>query len=163
MGGSVMELVNKEQAEQVQHNFAHNCNMKQALERYEQDKFKLENIKYTDENGNQVVVLSQPITAADKCVIAFKNYGRWFCGSSRIADLTPISKCDHIKIDDPVIVWDNDIKEEKEKRHFAGVKDGKPAAFVEGKTSFTAEDSDDWVTWDNCELYRSKTEREEKC
>ena len=150
-----MKLVTREQAEKVRNELKSGYGIEEALERYEQDKFKLENIKYTDENGNQVVVLSQPITAADKCVIAFKNYGRWFCGSSHIDSLTQITKWDNIEIDDPVIVWDNDIPEEKEKRHFAGVKNGKPAAFVKGKTSFTAKNSNDWVNWSNCELYSS--------
>ena len=158
-----MKLVTREQADKVRSELKSGYGMQEALERYEQDKFKLENIKYTDENGNQVVVLSQPITAGKRCIIAFKNYGRWFCGSSHMAGLTPISKWDHIKIDDPVIVWDNVNPQVKEKRHFAGVKGGNPSAFIDGKTSFTAEDSGDWMVWSNCELYRSKTEREEKC
>ena len=148
-----MELVTKAQAEHVQFKFTRNYSIKQALEFYEQDKFKPENIRYKDKFGNLVVVLSPPITEDDRCIIALEIDGCWFNSTSRVVDLTPISKWDHIKIDDPVIVWNNINSQVKEKRHFAGVKDGKPAAFIEGKTSFTAEDSDDWMVWSNCELY----------
>lgn len=63
-------------------------------------------------------------------------------------DLIKVRRYDHIKLDDPVIVWDHGGQ--KFNRHFAGIKYGKHAAWDDGKTSWTAEG--EYTTWDECEL-----------
>ena len=61
-------------------------------------------------------------------------------------NLIPIKDYRSFKIDDAVIVWNNDF--DKLKRHFAGVSTcGKPMAFYNGKTSWTTNDA---MEWDNC-------------
>ena len=63
---------------------------------------------------------------------------------------------DDFTIDEPVMVR-NDRTERWVKRHFAGVKEGQPMAFKNGRTSFTAEDTPAW--WNQC---RRPTEEELK-
>lgn len=77
-------------------------------------------------------------------------------------DLIEVSKYDHIKIDDKVLVWMDFI--EQIKRYFAGIgKDGKPRTWDEGKTAFTISENytNEWLStaWDNCELFKESTRR----
>lgn len=66
-------------------------------------------------------------------------------------DLVEVSKYEDFKIDDKVIVWDNDYPDEKERGYFAGVnEDGYPMVFMNGRTSFIEVDT---CWWDNCEKY----------
>ena len=63
-------------------------------------------------------------------------------------DLIEVTPYDHIKIDDPVLVYDS-LKGEKHKRHFAGVNEkGQPLTWCEGRTSFTTNDN---IEWNYCE------------
>lgn len=56
----------------------------------------------------------------------------------------------HIKIDDPVYVWDDDGTE-KIKAHFAGISEqGAPLVYVGGQTSWTSQGP--LPEWRNCEL-----------
>lgn len=63
-------------------------------------------------------------------------------------DLIEVSPYDHIKIDDPVLVYDNP-DDKKCKRHFAGVNaEGQPLTWIGGSTSFT---TDKTIEWNYCE------------
>jgi len=65
-------------------------------------------------------------------------------------DLVCVRNYDHIKIDDKVIVWDDDV-EENARGHFAGIDSmGNPQIWNHGKTSFTIEDKNDSVGYDYC-------------
>lgn len=66
-------------------------------------------------------------------------------------DLVEVSKYEDFKIDDKVIVWENDYPDRKERGYFAGVnEDGYPMVFMNGRTSFIEVDT---CWWDNCEKY----------
>jgi hypothetical protein len=68
---------------------------------------------------------------------------------------TKATPWDDFEIDEPVLVQD-DVMTGWEKRHFAGVsKDGRPMAWLDGKTSFTSEQES--CRWWNC---RRPTEEE---
>ena len=64
-----------------------------------------------------------------------------------------MGKYDDFKIDDEVLVWDNDAKEHIKKRHFAGLDvDGMPIAWTNGGTSWSIDARYCLVSrWDNCE------------
>lgn len=63
-------------------------------------------------------------------------------------DLVEVSPYEDFKIDDPVMV--TDYKDLWYPRYFAGVsKDGKPMAFIDGATSWSAGD-DNTVFWNYC-------------
>lgn len=60
-------------------------------------------------------------------------------------DLVEVSKYEDFKIDDKVIVWDNDYPDWKNEAHFAGINDnGRPMTFIDGGTSFTKGNSVCW-------------------
>lgn len=75
----------------------------------------------------------------------YKNAGAESC-----LDLIEISPYEDFKIDDKVLVWDNETNE-KHKGHFAGISDtGKPKIWSEGGTSFTKQFKQ---TWNHCEKH----------
>ncbi len=72
-------------------------------------------------------------------------------------DLIEVTPWDDFKIDDPVMVRDCDYKQWS-KRCFAGVYNGYPQAFCDGKTSWTSNGSK--TSWEQC---RKPTPEELKC
>lgn len=62
-----------------------------------------------------------------------------------------------LKIDDKVVVWNNNSASEKCSRHFAGLENGRITTFNNGKTSFTVENLNQVSDWDNCELYTEES------
>ena len=64
-----------------------------------------------------------------------------------------VTTYEHLKIDDPIIV--TGVDGETHRRHFAGVdSDGKPQAYSNGNTSFTATSKH---SWDKCEKAHIET------
>lgn len=67
------------------------------------------------------------------------------------ADLVEVTPYDDLKVDDKVIVWDNDDPINRVgQRHFSHIEGSKIYCFAEGRTSWTANGPDDIIPWDNC-------------
>ncbi len=98
-------------------------------------------IKCTDKSGHQTIK-------------QYKENGQYYFNMPSDYDLIEVSTYADFKIDDKVVVWDS-ASSIKLNRHFAGISDsGKPMAFAEGMTSFTADCRK--TDWDNCELYKEE-------
>lgn len=71
-----------------------------------------------------------------------------------IKDLIPVNPYKDFKIDEPVLVSNYLDVNDWQKRHFAGIsEDGKPLAFTNGKTSWTAKSINEVNTvteWNFC-------------
>lgn len=66
-----------------------------------------------------------------------------------VAEWVEPAPWENCKVDDLVVVCDNGIGE-NHLRYFAGIKDGKPATWDDGRTSLTAYADEHATTWDNC-------------
>lgn len=100
--------------------------------------------KYTLEDGSEFKIYE---IYDDRIHGAYKSGNNWIMLSVPISDngLIEISPYADLKIDDKVLVWDTNPND-KLKRHFSGLdEDGKPTAWYDGKTSFSAECKSIWL------------------
>lgn len=131
--------------------------------------------KYKDKSGREVVIYEvypENDNTLEKVHGAIKVYeGRWGSRSWTLEgqfsidpsdnDLIEVSPYDHIKIDDKVLVWNEDENDyytvnNKTNRYFAGInEEGRPLTWDNGRTSFTSHYKEGW---DNCELYEEGKE-----
>ena len=86
----------------------------------------------TDLRGIFPVLVVVHDTVEDK-VYRYTSDGRHFDYNYKSFDLIKVLPYEHIKIDDKVLVWDNDYKDNQARAYFAGVNhDGKPLSFAAG-------------------------------
>ena len=133
----------------------------------EEMKIKIDiNKKYKTHNGDEVIIhktdcgREYPVHAS----VRFRNNDYWnvmiytvdgiSSGGNVKYNLVEIKPYDHIKVDDKVLVWDDDNPIQKFKRYFAGVSDSnKPMTWKHGSTSWSIDkDLDTTNSWDECEL-----------
>lgn len=108
-------------------------------------------------NGKHVKILcvdrpgqieGQPVVAVDEKGSVFFFTADGIYNVSRLAstyDLVEVKPYADFKVDDPVLVR-YESKEDELRRYFAGVdKDGRPTVFVDGRTSWSGEQSPIWV------------------
>jgi len=92
------------------------------------------------------------------CTLEWDLNGETYCsGGLGGNDLIEVSPYADFKIDDKVLVWDEEYKKEyKHKRYFAGIsKDGKPTTWLDGRTSFNEEFKN---SWEYCEKYEENND-----
>ena len=115
------------------------------------------NKKYRTKSGSDVTLLSinAPLNGAYK-IVGVVNNGlfRWShtgsCSSGAMFDLVEVSEYEDFKIDDPVMVRDDDT-EEWVRRHFAGVtNEGVALCWYGASTSWTVDADEEKITWWQC-------------
>ena len=89
--------------------------------------------------GDRPIVALITEDDSSETIVTFKENGKFSTYDSP-ADLIVIGPYDGFKIDDPVMVRDEEGKE-WQRRHFAGVSEasGNPMTFTNGNTSWTQE------------------------
>lgn len=88
----------------------------------------------------------------------YTKYGYAFADQRTSSDLIEVSPWEDFKIDEKVIVWNNDNPGRMRNRYFAGVAlDGRPQTWVNGGTSWSNYTRSKKV-WDNCIRAEDATE-----
>jgi len=86
----------------------------------------------------------------------WESNGNYQLDKESCLDLIEVSPYADFKIDDKVLVWNNEEPNKKFKRYFAGFSgNGYPKVWVNGCTSFS---SDDKYVWDNCIKYEENND-----
>lgn len=107
--------------------------------------------QYRTRGGENVKVLTIDAPNRDYPVVALigpdgdmvpNSYtadGRLYAeNGASVTDLIEYSPYSHIKIDDPVIFWESDMR--LQRGHFAGIDDaGRPMTFIDGKTDWSSQ------------------------
>jgi hypothetical protein len=119
--------------------------------------------KYKTRNGFDVKIYE---VYEDKVHAAYLLGETWICSSwdtegfykndkeEHVSDIIEISPYEDFKIDDKVLVWDDE--DDKVKAYFAGVnKNGFPTAWCDGRTSFTETES---LSWYHCIKYEENND-----
>jgi len=90
------------------------------------------------------------------CTLEWNLEGKVWKTEENGNDLIEVSPYADFKIDDKVLVWNNEEPNKKFKRYFAGFSgNGYPKVWVNGCTSFS---SDDKYVWDNCIKYEENND-----
>jgi hypothetical protein len=105
--------------------------------------------------GEAIEVMYVDRIDGDSLMIKLSNNKSIFIvGMFESVEISMVSPYEDFEIDDKVFVWNYSNVYARKKRHFAGIsKDGKPLAYVAGKTSWGSSDVDykDAVAeWDYC-------------
>jgi len=131
--------------------------------------------KYRTKYGKEVVLTS--IKNNKPCRSWVRGYikcddkiehNRWYTDGRSIFDgqydlVEVSSKSNNIRIDDRVIVWNNDNPTNIFIRHFVRYMDNYVITFPGGRCGFLVNLDEDHEMWDNCELYMENGKMNDKC
>lgn len=126
------------------------------------------NKKYKTRSGKEIKIYE---IYEDEIHGAYLDNGKWdhqsweldgsyfYCDKESCLDLIEVKPYEDFKIDDKVLVWDDEQDDEPYQQHFAGINNnGFPQTWEAGRTSFSTKDEIK-NSWDNCIKYEEENDK----